>query len=74
MNEEKLTKKDFKMIKERATHMYLNTHFPRKFNNSADKIKTEESANYCLMVCTMSFLKAKGYLEEMPKFDLEEMK
>lgn len=70
----KLSKKDFKIIKDLATHMYKNTHFPIRLNNSFESIEANEAANYCIVVSTISFLKSKGLIEEVPKFDLQERK
>lgn len=67
----KFIKRDFEMIKSHAIDMFKDSHFPKDFNNSYSKISTDEAANFCLVVATISYLQSKDCLKKLPIFDLK---
>ena len=64
-------KSDFDNIKSHATREFIDKAFPKKFRNSYREITSGESANYCLIKSTISYLYSKDCLKKLPKFDIE---
>lgn len=68
----KWVRRDFDMIKENATRLFIDSAFPKQFNNSYSKITAAEAANFCLIVSTIAYLNSQDCLKKLPKFDLKD--